>query len=282
MSNGLLSSFLSHIMELRKRILYIGVTFIVFFAIVIIFRLDFANVGGLSVPYIYPDVFNSIAIQFFRWLVNNTAPLALATPIVYGPAEGIMVEMKVAMFLALALSMPMIVYQLGKFLAPALRPNEKMLIMKTVIPASILFVVGAVFAYLFVLEFMFDFLYRIGISMVTYVDPITGQITAVAYMSIEQFIDFTLMILFAFGLAFELPVVMVGLSALGLVSPAFWKRNWRYATVAIFVFGAFITPDGSGVTMLLVALPMLFLYVAGYFVSKRVVSRRNRRLGIGN
>lgn len=269
-------TFLGHLAELRKRLLYIGVTFIVFFAIVIIFRLDFANVGGVTLPYIYPDVFNSIAIQFFRWLVANVAPLAVATPAVFGPTEGIMVEMKIAMFLALGMSMPMIVYQLGRFLAPALRPKEKKLLLKTVVPASILFVTGAVFAYFVVLEFMFDFLYTIGLSMVTYVDPNTGLVVSVAYMSVEQFIDFTLMILLAFGLAFELPVIMVGLSTLGLVSPAFWKRNWRYATAAIFFFGAFITPDGSGVTMLLVAFPMLFLYIAGYFVSKRVVSRKKR------
>jgi sec-independent protein translocase protein TatC len=280
MSNGLLSTFLGHIMELRTRLLYIGVTFMIFFAIAIMFRLDFVNIGGIPVPYLYPDIFNSIAIQLFRWLVNNTAPLALATPAVFGPTEGIMVEMKIAMFLALAMSMPMIVYQLGKFLAPALRPKEKKLLIRTAVPASILFVTGAVFAYVVVLEFMFDFLYQIGLSMVTYVDPVTGQVVTVAYMSVEQFIDFTLMILLAFGLAFELPVIMVGLSAIGLVSPAFWKRNWRYATAAIFFFGAFITPDGSGVTMLLVALPMLFLYVGGYFVSKRVVSRRKRKLGI--
>jgi sec-independent protein translocase protein TatC len=261
MANGILMTFLQHFREFQKRLVRIGATFFVFFAIMIMFRLDTAPIGGFTVPYLYPDIFNAVAIQFFKFLYVNVAPpFAVAPPAVLAPAEGIMVEMKIAMFLALALSMPMIVYQMGRFLAPALRPKEKKLLMKTAVPATILFVTGAVFAYLFVLEFMFDFLYNIGIAMVTYIDPATGLPVAVAYLSIEQFIDFTLMVLIAFGLAFELPIIMVGLSAIGIVKPSFWKKNWRYAT--------------AGVTMLLVALPMLFLYVGGYFVSKRVVAKK--------
>ena len=80
----------------------------------------------------------------------------------------------------------------------------------------------------------------------------------------------------AFGLAFELPVVMYGLSYLGIVTADFWKKNWRIAAIAIFVFGAVITPDGSGVTMMLVAVPMLFLYVGGYVAINRRERRRSR------
>ena len=96
-------------------------------------------------------------------------------------------------------------------------------------------------------------------------------------MQLSEFLDFVLWFSLAFGIAFELPVVMYGLSYLGIVTPEFWKKNWRYATIAIFIFGAVITPDGSGVTMMLVSIPMLFLYVAGYIAvvqrSKRVESR---------
>ena len=277
MAEGLFGGILEHIAELRKRALVIGVTFFVFFGIVITFELRFARVWGMTIPYIYPDMYNAIAIQFFKFLYVNVAPsYTIAPPAIFTPMSGIMVEMKIAMFISLALSMPVIVYQLGKFLAPALRPREKRFIIKIALPATLLFISGAAFAYLFVLKFMFDFLYSIGIAMVGFTDPATGAYVYIAYLSIEEFIDFTLMILLAFGLAFELPVIMVGLSGIGLVSPDFWKRNWRYAMVAIFVFGAVITPDGSGVTMLMVSLPMVFLYVAGYLVSKRIVSKRKK------
>lgn len=275
MSDGFLMSFLEHIQELRERLLKIGITFFVFFFIVITFEIRFTQFGGLTIPYLFPNIFNAVSIQFFHWIYENVAPpYDMVPPAVFNPMEGVMAEMKVAMFLAVVLSMPVIVYQLGRFLAPALKPKEKSLLVKISVPASILFVLGAVFAYLFVLEFMFDFLYNMGVAMVTYQDPVTGLDVHIAYMGIEEFIDFTLMILIAFGLAFELPIIMIGLTALDLVTPEFWKRNWRYAVVGMFVFGAFITPDGSGLTMLLIAIPMIVLYIAGYLVSKRMVAKK--------
>ncbi|MFQ5884284.1 MAG: twin-arginine translocase subunit TatC, partial [Thermoplasmata archaeon] len=141
--------------------------------------------------------------------------------------------------------------------------REKKLLINVTVPATLLFITGAVFAYIFVVPFVFDFLYRIAANMVDQM-----------FLSPGGFIDFTLAFLFGFGLAFELPVIMVGLSALGIVTPGFWKRNWRYATVAIFIFGAVITPDGSGVTMFLVATPMLVLYLMGYLISKRKYGNR--------
>jgi sec-independent protein translocase protein TatC len=92
----------------------------------------------------------------------------------------------------------------------------------------------------------------------------------------DDFISFVLLFMLAFGLAFELPVLMYGLTALGIISSEFWKKNWRFAAIAIFVFGAIITPDGSGITMFLVALPMLALYVLGYAASVRLERRRER------
>src|SRR5256885_1037963 len=80
----------------------------------------------------------------------------------------------------------------------------------------------------------------------------------------------------AFVLAFQLPVLMYGLSALGIVRSDFWKKYWRFAAIAIFLFGAIITPDGSGITMFLVALPMLALYVVGYGAAVRVEHGRAR------
>src|SRR5436309_1367552 len=116
-----------------------------------------------------------------------------------------------------------------------------------------LFIAGVLVSLLVVLPFTFPFLYAFAYSF-----------GATPLLRLDEFLDFVLWFSLAFGLAFELPVVMYGLSYLGIVSPEFWKKNWRYATIAIFIFGAVITPDGSGVTMMLVSIPMLFLYVAGY------------------
>jgi sec-independent protein translocase protein TatC len=76
--------------------------------------------------------------------------------------------------------------------------------------------------------------------------------------------------LIAYGLVFELPIIMAGLTNLGVVQAEFWKENWRYAFVGMVIFGAIVTPDGSGITQLIVAFPMMLLYVIGYFIAKRM------------
>jgi sec-independent protein translocase protein TatC len=256
-----LNAYLEHLDDLRKRIIVIAVAVGAIFFFCIVFELKSVVVSGITLPYPYPNPFNPVAIQLFNRMQADLVPAEInGQPVVtavLNPVDAIMVEIKVAFFIAIAIGMPIIVHQMGKFIAPALKPKEKSLLIKIALPSALLFITGAVFAYMFVVPFVFTFLYRIAGSMVeeTFLGP-------------GEFIDFTLTFLVGFGLAFELPVFMVGLCALGLVQPDFWKKNWRYATVAIFVFGAIITPDGSGVTMFMVAIPMLVLYLAGYLISR--------------
>ncbi len=261
MSWDWLAGYLEHLEELRKRIIYVAATIGVIFAFCIMFELIPVNLFGIQMAYPYPNAFHPVAIQIFEQMRADLVPTMINNvpiqTVVMSPVDAIMVEIKIGLFVAVALGMPVIVYQFGKFIAPALKPTEKRLLVKIALPATLLFITGAIFAYLFVVPFVFSFLYRIASNMVDNL-----------FLNPGEFIDFTLTFLFGFGLAFELPVFMIGLCALGLVKPEFWKNNWRYATVAIFVFGAVITPDGSGVTMFLVAIPMLVLYLAGYGISK--------------
>jgi sec-independent protein translocase protein TatC len=243
-----LNAYLEHLDDLRKRTIIIAATIGAIFFFCIVFELRTVVVSGITLAYPYPNPFNPVAIQLFTKMRADLVPAAIDNePIITAvltPLDAIMVEIKLA-------------YQIGKFIAPALKPKEKSLLIKIALPSALLFIAGAVFAYMFVVPFVFSFLYRIAGSMVDQ-----------TLLSPGEFIDFTLTFLIGFGLAFELPVFMIGLCSLGLVQPDFWKKNWRYATVAIFVFGAVITPDGSGVTMFLVAIPMLVLYLAGYLISR--------------
>jgi len=117
-----------------------------------------------------------------------------------------------------------------------------------------LFLSGVTLCFVVVLPFTFNLLYSVQTSL--------GANFLILYGN--DFIDFVIWFTLAFGLAFELPILMYGLSYLGIVRSDFWKKYWRFATIAIFLFGAIITPDGSGVTMMLVSIPMLALYVIGY------------------
>ncbi len=257
----LIAAFLEHLRELQRRLKWIALFLAIFFAASLTIELVPADVGGVPLAYPSFNVFNSTSIQFFNKMVDDLVPPTVNTTVL-SPIDGMVVTMKVGLFLAIALSMPVILYHLGAFIAPALRKEERRLILRIIAPATFLFVLGAVFAYLIVLPWTFDFLYAIGAAL--------GEIQL---LRVTEFVDFVILFMLAFGLVFELPIIMVGVTALGVVEPPFWKENWRYAAGGILIFGAVITPDGSGVTMFLVALPMSILYIIGYAVSLRFRKR---------
>ena len=91
-----------------------------------------------------------------------------------------------------------------------------------------------------------------------------------------DFVTFVLQFLLAFGISFQLPLIMYAVSLSGLTDAKFWRRNLRYAIIVIIVFGAVITPDGSGVTMWFVSLPMIALYGAGMAIVERQERQTNK------
>jgi sec-independent protein translocase protein TatC len=261
-------SFFEHLEELRQRLKVVVAVFIVVFLIVLTFTIQAVAVGGttLYVPLPTLDQRQTIPKQVFDQL-NHSLIQGSASLVVLGPAEAVIVQLKVGMFLAAVLISPLSTYEFWKFVAPALKPSERRLIFRITFPVVALFLSGVVVSLLVVLPFTFSFLYSFATAF-----------GATPFLKLDEFLDFVLWFSIAFGLAFEMPVVMYGLSYLGIVTPEFWKKNWRYAAIAIFIFGAVITPDGSGITMMLVAIPMLFLYAAGYVAvvqrSKHVASQR--------
>jgi sec-independent protein translocase protein TatC len=135
---------------------------------------------------------------------------------------------------------------------------SKINIIKIFLPVSLLFIFGVVFSYLLVIPFTLNFLYSYGES-----------IGAETFLTVNDFITFVLQFVLGFGVAFQLPIIMYLLSLSGLTDSKFWQKNFRYAIIIITIFGAVITPDGSGVTMWFVALPMIALYAVGIIAIRR-------------
>lgn len=266
-------TFWEHIEELRDRLKIMLIALVVLFVLFMTFALGTATIGGVQIPIILPAFASDqspMANQFFLMLKSYLVP-----PVVNGlplhfsfktPWDGVLVQIKAAMFLAILVGSPVIVYELGKFIGPALKPSEKRLILRITAPVLVLFLAGIALCFVVVLPFTFKLLYSVQTTV--------GADFLVLFA--DDFISFTLLFLLAFGLAFQLPVLMYGMSWLGIVGADFWRKYWRFATIAIFAFGAFITPDGSGVTMMLVALPMLGLYLIGYVAARYVQNRRVR------
>ncbi len=255
--------FLEHLEELRRRLFYSVIAVMVLSVFVFTFGLRSIEVGGLpfSICYPFPDPFNSITALVFERIVQDLLGDGV-TLIALTPFDAMVTQIKISIFLGVLLGMPFIMYNVITFIGPGLYPKEKLMIMSTVPVSAIMFVMGALFAYYILAPFTFGFLYE-------YTESMGVEKT----LAVEDFVGFVVVMLGAFGVLFELPVVMTMLSYLGIVKPDMWRSKWRIVTVAIAIIAAAITPDGTGITMMIVAVPLLILYWAGYFAS--ILAYRN-------
>jgi sec-independent protein translocase protein TatC len=263
--------FFEHLEELRQRLKIVVIVVIVLFVLNLTTAIGTVTIGSAQVPMLIPALGPTnanIATQFVVAMKNYLVPARVGNiPLNFSfqqPWDAYVVMFKVAFFLAVVMGSPVIAFEIGRFIGPALKPSEKRLILRITLPVLFLFLAGVALCFVVILPFTFNLLYS--------VQNLLGANLLILYG--DNFIDFVLLFSLAFGLAFQLPVLMYGLSAIGIVESNFWKRYWRFAAIAIFIFGAIITPDGSGITMFLVALPMLGLYVAGYVASVSVERRR--------
>ena len=252
-------SWMEHLKELRDRTVRALGTVAIIVAASFALTIKTANFNGYIIYYPYPDPFNNVAAMLLQKLQNDLLP-SYVEVIVTTPWDALIALFYSSIFIGVTLGMPMIVYQFAKFVAPGLYPHEKKLIRRLAVPAAALFVAGAVFAYIMILPFTIDFLFRYAIA-----------INLTTFLTIDSFISFVLLFMTAFGLAFELPLIMVLLTSLDVVDSDFWKNNFTYAFLAMCIFGAVITPDGSGVTMFMVAGPMIALYGIGYLLARHKV-----------
>jgi len=253
-------TFLEHVEELRTRLIRIFVAVGVVAAICFFFQVREMPFG---VPFegkcyfLYPSVYNNIASQIILKMENDLTP-SYVRVMQATPEEVLVAELYVAIFLGVVFAMPVIVREIGAFVGPGLYPHEKKTIIKLLGPISGLFAAGSIFSYYIIVPFAFKFLYAYG-----------AAIDVLTLLKIEDFIWYVIMFMAALGLSFQLPVIMWAITKADIVEPDYWKQNILYAIALIVVFGAIITPDGSGVTMWLVAAPMIALYLAGYYASKR-------------
>jgi sec-independent protein translocase protein TatC len=225
----------------------------------------------LTIYYPYYDPFNNVAIQLTTFLKHTLLPPGVSL-IQTAPGQAFFSQVFIAILLSILISMPLIIREMYAFIYPAFGGTAKRIItIKTFIPTISLFVAGVVFSYVIVIPFILNFLYAYGES-----------IGVATFFNINEFFPFVLQLLIAFGLAFELPAIMYALSLTGIVDAGFWKKNFRYAVIIFVVFGAIITPDGSGITMWLVVAPMIILYLVGILAIRRSQNENKRHSNSGS
>jgi sec-independent protein translocase protein TatC len=212
--------------------------------------------------YPYPNPFENIAVQLTLFLKDTLLPPEVKF-IQTAPGQAFFAQIHISLLLSIICSIPIIAREVFAFIYPALSTRTTTAIYKITLPILLLFIMGIVFSYLLVIPFTLSFLYKYGESL-----------GAETFVTVSDFMTFVLQFMLGFGLAFQLPVLMYGLSLTGLVDSTFWSKNLRYAIVIIAIFGALITPDGSGITMWFVSIPMIVLYVLGIMIIRRAERHR--------
>jgi sec-independent protein translocase protein TatC len=217
---------------------------------------------ALRFYYPYPNPFENIAVQLTLLLKNTLLPPEVKF-IQTAPGQAFFAQIHISLLLSIICSIPIIAREVFAFIYPALSTRTTTAIYKITLPILLLFIMGIVFSYLLVIPFTLSFLYKYGESL-----------GAETFVTVSDFMTFVLQFMLGFGLAFQLPVIMYGLSLTGLVDSTFWSKNLRYAIVILAIFGALITPDGSGITMWFVSIPMIVLYLLGIMIIRRAERHR--------
>ena len=251
-----------HLEEVRRRILKIVIVVIAITAFLLAFHAEPVDVLGIGLFYPTPQPLDNIAAQLTDYFRVNLVPESVQL-IQTAPGQAFFAQVYIAALVGVVAAMPIIIREVAAFLKPALKENEIHISRTITIPALGLFVAGCLFSYFLVIPFILDFLYKYGES--------AGLVT---FLNIMDFVTFVLQFLLAFGLSFQLPMIMYATTASGMTDAKFWRKNIRYAVVIIVIFGAIITPDGSGITMWFIAGPMIALYLGGM----AVIERKERKL----
>jgi len=235
--------FLSHLFELRDRLMRIVLVVVVIFAGLF----SFAN-----------DLYHLLATPLMAHLPEGSSMIATEV------ASPFLTPFKLALVTSIFMAMPFILYQAWAFIAPGLYKHEKRLAFPLLFSSIILFYVGMAFAFYVVFPLVFGFL-------------TTAAPEGVAVMTdISKYLDFVLKLFFAFGVAFEVPIATILLVLAGVTTPDDLAAKRAYIIVAAFVVGMLLTPPDV-ISQTLLALPMWLLFEAGLFFSRLLLRRREEK-----
>ena len=229
-------TFMSHLLELRNRLLYSIIAVLVVF-----------------VPLAFKSelVYHVLAEPLLNVLPNQEGMVTI------NPLAAFLTPLKLSFYFAVVVTIPFLLYQLWAFIAPGLYKHERKLVWPLMVSSTILFYSGMAFAYFVVFPLVFKFL--------TGITPLGVKFTP----DITQYQEFVFTLFFAFGIAFELPVAMILLIRAGIIDPNSLAKKRQYVVLAIFTIAMVITPPDV-FSQTLLAIPMLLLFEIGLFVGRRI------------
>ncbi len=231
-------TLVSHLVELRTRLLYAVVAVLVVFGVLCI----------------YPG-----SKELYDFLAK---PMASTLPagdkmIAYGVITPFLVPLKVTLLVAFVLALPFVLYQAWAFIAPGLYKHEKRLVLPVVVSSYVLFLIGMAFCYFFVFQTVFHFIATVSPESINFAPDI------------EAYLDFVMTMFMAFGLTFEVPVVVLVLVGTGMVSVEKLKGARSYVIVGAFIIAAVLTPPDV-ISQFMMAVPLILLFELGLVAARFV------------
>lgn len=232
-SNDVEMSFLDHLEELRWRLIYsiIGV------------------VAGTIISWIFVDFL--VENVLLKPAKDNGLALQNLKP--FGQ---LYLYFQVAIIGGIVLSLPNLFFQLWKFIAPALRKNERKYILLIVFYSTISFFIGMLFAYFVMIPFAFRFIHQFGTQLIK------------NEFAIDEYLSIIVSVILAAGVVFELPMISFFLTKMGILTPGFMRKYRKHAIVVILILAAVLTPGTDPVSQIVLAVPLVLLYEISIFISK--------------
>jgi sec-independent protein translocase protein TatC len=234
--------FLSHLIELRDRLLRVVLAVLLVFACLF----PFAN-----------EIYSFIAAPLLHHLPDSSTMIATDV------ASPFLTPFKLSLVMSFFIAIPVVLYQVWGFVAPGLYDNEKRMAAPLIVASTVLFYLGMAFAYFIVFPLIFGFFVSIapeGVAVMT---------------DIARYLDFVLKLFFAFGIAFQVPIFTIILVSTGMTTADKLASKRPYIIVGAFVIGMLLTPPDI-VSQSLLAIPMWFLFEVGIFFSRYIIRNRKK------
>lgn len=226
----------------------------------------FFSSWSISIPMPIPTPIpaaDTLSLLFLNKIQKDLLPKQIEL-IILSPLNVVIAQIEISLFLGFTVSLPILFYQLFSYLSPALHSREKKLMFSAIFSSFFLFMTGCFFSYFFFVPLTFRILYSYVLA-----------VSVKPFFEIGQFASLSILITLICGLIFLLPVIMVELSTLGLVDPFVWQKNWRFALIFFLIFAAIVSPDNTGITMVLITILLFFLYILGFYGSRILKVNKN-------
>ncbi len=250
-------SIIDHLTELRNRI---GIIFIGF---ILIFIICFIKPFGTNSPNIADLVYVFLQAPLADILLEKGGRMIFT-----GLHEGFFTQVKVAFFISISITFPLILLQIWKFIAPGLYQNEKNAVLPFIIATPALFILGAAMVYYLVIPLAWNFFLSFEMT------GSEGALPIEVEPRISEYLSLVMRLMFAFGLSFELPVILLLLVRAGLVTPEGLASKRKYAILAAFVMAAILTPPDV-ISQVLLAVPVILLYEISILFSKLIYKKND-------